>query len=220
MTAPDPAAPVSIADCLRRDQHRLRRERDRLQGQRMRGTDIAAAEQALQAKIAASAAARARRAATVPALAYPEDLPVSQHRDEIRRAIEEHPVVIVGGRDRLGKDHAAAQDLPRGRPRRRRRHRPHAAAAHRRARGRGAHRRGAQGAARRAGGLQAALPGSQPARRSHQADDRRHPAGRDAGRPLPRPLRHDHRRRGARAFAEHRLPARLPEVAAAAPARI
>jgi ATP-dependent helicase HrpA len=103
MTAPEPAAPLSLADCLRRDQHRLRRERDRLQGQRMRGTDIAAAEQALQAKIAASAAARARRAACVPALVYPEDLPVSQHRDEIRRAIEAHPVVIVAGETGSGK---------------------------------------------------------------------------------------------------------------------
>ena len=68
----------------------------------MRGNDVAAAEKALAEKIAASAAARTRRAASVPALTYPE-LPVSEHRDEIRRAIEQHPVVIVAGETGSGK---------------------------------------------------------------------------------------------------------------------
>ena len=39
-----------------------------------------------------------------------------------------------------------------------------------------------------------------------------------AERPAAQPLRHDHRRRGARAVAQHRLPARLPQAAAAAAA--
>ena len=38
-------------------------------------------------------------------------------------------------------------------------------------------------------------------------------------RPRPAGVRHDHHRRGPRAVAEHRLPARLPQAAAAAPAR-
>jgi ATP-dependent helicase HrpA len=94
---------ASIDDCLLRDQHRLRRERDRLHGQRLRGNDVSAAEEALRQKIAASVAARAARAASVPALAYPDDLPVSQHRDAIRRAIADHPVVIVSGETGSGK---------------------------------------------------------------------------------------------------------------------
>ena len=52
-----------------------------------------------------------------------------------------------------------------------------------------------------------------------QADDRRHPAGRDPARPAAAPLRHDHHRRGARAQPQHRLPARLPQAAAAHAAR-
>ncbi len=93
----------SIDDCLLRDQHRLRRERDRLQAQRLRGNDVSAAEEALQQKIAASATARAARAASVPGLSYPDDLPVSQHREVIRRAIVENPVVIVSGETGSGK---------------------------------------------------------------------------------------------------------------------
>ena len=41
-------------------------------------------------------------------------------------------------------------------------------------------------------------------------DDRRPAARRDPARPAAAPLRHDHRRRGARAQPQHRLPARLP----------
>ena len=52
-----------------------------------------------------------------------------------------------------------------------------------------------------------------------QGDDRRHPARRAAARPRPAALRHDHHRRGPRAQPQHRLPARLPQAAAAAPSR-
>ncbi len=101
---PDPALlPPSIEDCLRRDQSRLRRERDRLRGERRPGRDVAAAEAALATRIAASAAARTARAARVPRVAYPEELPVSASRDEIRRAIEQHAVVIVCGETGSGK---------------------------------------------------------------------------------------------------------------------
>jgi hypothetical protein len=65
MNLPDPASPHSIDTCLRRDQHRLRRERDRLRAEKLRGNDIAAAEAMLAQKIAASVAARAARAASV-----------------------------------------------------------------------------------------------------------------------------------------------------------
>ena len=106
MTSPDPATPTpspSIEDCLHRDQQRLRRERDRLRAGRRPGRDVAAAEAALAGRIAASADARAARAASVPALRYPEELPVSANRDEIRRAIAAHPVVIVCGETGSGK---------------------------------------------------------------------------------------------------------------------
>ena len=43
------------------------------------------------------------RAASVPPIRYPEELPVSANREEIRRAIEQHPVVIVCGETGSGK---------------------------------------------------------------------------------------------------------------------
>ena len=103
MNPPNPVPEPSIDTCLRRDQHRLRRERDRLRAGKMRGNDIAAAETALAQKIAASTAARAARAASVPKVSYPEELPISANRDEIRRAIEKHAVVILCGETGSGK---------------------------------------------------------------------------------------------------------------------
>ena len=103
MTSPNSAAELSIEHVLRRDQHRLHRERDRLRAEKLRGNDVAAAEAALAGKIAASAAARAARAASVPKISYPEELPISANRDAIREAIEKHPVVIVCGETGSGK---------------------------------------------------------------------------------------------------------------------
>src|SRR3954471_21034115 len=104
MNSPNPADSLpSIETCLRRDQHRLRRERDRVRAERMRGKDVVAAQATLASKIAASVAARAARAASVPAISYPEELPISQNREEIRRAIEQHQVVIVCGETGSGK---------------------------------------------------------------------------------------------------------------------
>ncbi|HET7810562.1 MAG TPA: ATP-dependent RNA helicase HrpA [Steroidobacteraceae bacterium] len=103
MTSPDPVSQPTVETCLRRDQHRLRRERDRLRAEKLRGNDIKAAEAALAQKIAASSAARAARAASVPKIAYPEELPISANRDAIRKAIEQHPVVIVCGETGSGK---------------------------------------------------------------------------------------------------------------------
>jgi len=104
MSSPDPARSTpSIDTCLRRDQFRLRRERDRLHDQKLRGNDVSAAQAALDARIAASTAMRVARTASVPKIAYPDELPVSQNREEIRKAIEQHPVVIVCGETGSGK---------------------------------------------------------------------------------------------------------------------
>jgi len=103
MPSPDSAPQLAVDTCLRRDQHRLRRERDRLRAERLRGNDVAAGEAALAQKIAASVAARSARAASVPKISYPEELPISANREEIRKAIEQHPVVIVCGETGSGK---------------------------------------------------------------------------------------------------------------------
>jgi len=45
----------------------------------------------------------AQRRARVPVIHYPEDLPVSQRREEIKRAIAEHQVVVICGETGSGK---------------------------------------------------------------------------------------------------------------------
>lgn len=85
-----------------RDEHRLRRRLDGLK--RMRdakkrdgiltdiATQVAKAEQNIE-----------HRAASVPSVTYPSELPVSQKRDEIAQAIRDNQVVIVAGETGSGK---------------------------------------------------------------------------------------------------------------------
>lgn len=85
-----------------RDAHRLGR---RLEGaRRIRKPE---ARQSVLDEIAAEAGKAAERlslrAARMPALSYPEQLPVSQKKDEILKAIRDHQVVIVAGETGSGK---------------------------------------------------------------------------------------------------------------------
>ena len=136
-------------------------------------------------------------------------------------AIRDHQVVIVAGETGSGKTTQLPKiclELGRGVAGA---DRAHPAAPDRRPHGRRADRRGAaapSSASRSA--TRSASPTSVGARHAGQADDRRHPAGRDRSSDrLLRALRHDHHRRGARAQPQHRLPARLPHAAAAPPPR-
>ncbi|TXS55848.1 ATP-dependent RNA helicase HrpA [Streptomyces sp. t39] len=93
---------TALSGASLRDAHRLGR---RLEGaRRIRKPE---ARQAVLDEIAAeaekSAARTARRAARVPAITYPEQLPVSQKKDEILEAIRDHQVVIVAGETGSGK---------------------------------------------------------------------------------------------------------------------
>jgi ATP-dependent helicase HrpA len=51
----------------------------------------------------APAELRARRRASLPAITYPPELPVSQRRDEIAAAVRDHQVVVVAGETGSGK---------------------------------------------------------------------------------------------------------------------
>ena len=97
--------------CMRRDQHALRQAIKRL-----RKAALQREEQALQAdarwqadlkrlqeRFDASRQTLASRAATLPDISYPGDLPVTERRDEIREAIERHQVVVVCGETGSGK---------------------------------------------------------------------------------------------------------------------
>jgi ATP-dependent helicase HrpA len=84
------------------DAHRLRRRLDgvqKLRDERRRarvlekiGEEVEAAERRV-----------ARRRAAVPAITYPDALPVSQKRDDILAAVRDHQVVIVAGETGSGK---------------------------------------------------------------------------------------------------------------------
>ncbi|GHE91402.1 ATP-dependent RNA helicase HrpA [Streptomyces fumanus] len=85
-----------------RDAHRLGR---RLEGARkIRKPEARAAVLAeIEAEVDRAAQRMAERRARVPAVSYPEQLPVSQKRDQIADAIRDHQVVIVAGETGSGK---------------------------------------------------------------------------------------------------------------------
>ncbi|MFJ9430621.1 ATP-dependent RNA helicase HrpA [Streptomyces sp. NPDC101490] len=91
-----------LAEVSLRDSHRLGR---RLEGaRRIRKPEARAA--VLDEIAAEAATAKERvdgRAARVPPVTYPEQLPVSQKKDEILEAIRDHQVVIVAGETGSGK---------------------------------------------------------------------------------------------------------------------
>ncbi|CAK7287086.1 ATP-dependent RNA helicase HrpA [Streptomyces misionensis] len=85
-----------------RDAHRLGR---RLEGARkIRKPEARAAVLAeIEGEIDKAAGRMAERRVRVPAVSYPEQLPVSQKKDEIAAAIRDHQVVIVAGETGSGK---------------------------------------------------------------------------------------------------------------------
>jgi ATP-dependent helicase HrpA len=84
------------------DQHSLRRRLDRAAGLRDAKRESGALRGILADVDSATARIEARRRA-VPVISYPPELPVSQRKDEIARAIAEHQVVIVAGETGSGK---------------------------------------------------------------------------------------------------------------------
>ncbi|WP_019927958.1 ATP-dependent RNA helicase HrpA [Nocardia sp. BMG111209] len=82
-----------LADLSIRDEYRLRRRLDQARGNL---DDLEAEITAAESRI------RARRAA-VPAIRYPEQLPVSARRDDIAAAIAAHQVVVIAGETGSGK---------------------------------------------------------------------------------------------------------------------
>ncbi|MEV4174194.1 ATP-dependent RNA helicase HrpA [Nonomuraea sp. NPDC049709] len=91
-----------LPDLMPRDQRRLRRRLDGMRRVRSRDArdkivteilaDLERAEQRL-----------ARRREAVPVVKYPENLPVSQRKDDILEAIRDHQVVIIAGETGSGK---------------------------------------------------------------------------------------------------------------------
>jgi ATP-dependent helicase HrpA len=85
-----------------RDQYRLARRADRAAAV----ADDGARERAIAELAAEITAAEQRvqgRRSRVPAISYPPELPVSQHKDELAAAIRDHQVVIIAGETGSGK---------------------------------------------------------------------------------------------------------------------
>ena len=82
-----------------RDESNLRRRLHRAAG----GTVDPAADDRLEAELLAAEARVARRRASVPAVTYPPELPVTARRDDLLAAIADHQVVIVAGETGSGK---------------------------------------------------------------------------------------------------------------------
>jgi ATP-dependent helicase HrpA len=85
----------AIDTCMVRDRHLLRRW--------LSGRDVDAQLTRAQGRFATSSARYAARRASVPALRFDDQLPISAHRAEIAELIRDHQVVVVCGETGSGK---------------------------------------------------------------------------------------------------------------------
>ncbi|MGK0674554.1 MAG: ATP-dependent RNA helicase HrpA [Halothiobacillaceae bacterium] len=94
---------TALADCLSRDAHALRSRLLGLRQQAAEGLPIDHGLTEIAGAIEASRKAVAMRRAQVPAIRYPEELPVVARRGEILAALEQHQVLILCGETGSGK---------------------------------------------------------------------------------------------------------------------
>ena len=94
---------AALDSCRSEEVAGLARELERAAGRLARGLPAGRELHRLEARIAASAAAVAARRAGIPAITYPEELPVSARRGEIAAALRDHQLVIVAGETGSGK---------------------------------------------------------------------------------------------------------------------
>jgi len=85
------------------DRARLRKLRRRVIEARRRGKPHDRNLKRLHEELAASAARRKARAASVPSVSYPDQLPVAARRDEILDTVRAHQVVVLCGETGSGK---------------------------------------------------------------------------------------------------------------------
>ncbi|MCG5513823.1 ATP-dependent RNA helicase HrpA [Ectothiorhodospira shaposhnikovii] len=104
MSHPDPdqlAARIPL--CLTRDHDALRKELDRARRRLRTGKPADRLLERLTGRIEASVLAREQRRQALPSPNFPDDLPVSAHREEIARLIQAHQVVVICGETGSGK---------------------------------------------------------------------------------------------------------------------
>ncbi|MBP6515127.1 MAG: hypothetical protein KA224_08090, partial [Steroidobacteraceae bacterium] len=105
MTTSRPSLPdaAALEDLLLTDRRRLERARDRIVERVERRQPFDRELGRLRSDYDAACARYASRRDSVPAIRYPEELPVSQRIDEIREAILQHQVVVICGETGSGK---------------------------------------------------------------------------------------------------------------------
>lgn len=92
----------AITTCLLKDQFKFRQALKRIQAEASL-EDKQEKLLKLAEKIEQSQALRATRLASVPRISYPQELPVSAKKDDIKAAIAKHQVVIIAGETGSGK---------------------------------------------------------------------------------------------------------------------
>jgi ATP-dependent helicase HrpA len=94
-----------LPDALMKDQAYVRRRLSRLQKSLHRSKERVLFQELkkLEAKLAASVENRKRRARRVPRVFFPDELPISARSQEIIKAIQGNPVVIISGETGCGK---------------------------------------------------------------------------------------------------------------------
>jgi ATP-dependent helicase HrpA len=92
-----------LAECMLRDQHRLRQRLKKLQAPGTNNNNLEQQLITLEEKITASITCREQRRVSIPAINFPDELPITQRVDEISEAIKANQVVIVAGETGSGK---------------------------------------------------------------------------------------------------------------------
>lgn len=92
-----------LSSVMNRDRFRLARQLDDIEQRLKTGKPTDKAIEKLQLAIEASADLCRRRAELVPAIEFPDNLPVSGRRDEIAELIEKNQVLILAGETGSGK---------------------------------------------------------------------------------------------------------------------
>ncbi len=85
------------------DANQLRRRLRGVERRERAGQSAERGRKAVERAIEQSAARVERRRANLPALGFPEKLPVSQHREDLVKAVREHQVIVVCGETGSGK---------------------------------------------------------------------------------------------------------------------
>nr|WP_243708501.1 ATP-dependent RNA helicase HrpA [Actinomadura sp. GC306] len=102
MTPPLADLRARLPELMLRDQHRLRRRVEGVRKMRDAGRRARVAAE-ITADVEAAERRVERRRLAVPAITYPEQLPVSRKKDDILAAVRDHQVVIVAGETGSGK---------------------------------------------------------------------------------------------------------------------